>query len=177
MAGLGDYGLRLGGVDSAGVDVTDPTRLSQHLSENRHGRRPCCGGVVDSPGAANAGADKIHRWKRIGFRRAGFSFCFHYHRVRCCFGVSFAHRFGNNAEDAGARVTDSRHRLRRDDYRDDGRVNGDDRGVRDSAGRILCHQYQRDADGSSGESFGGRLPSNRAANGRSGAESRRTNNV
>src|SRR2546430_4007100 len=69
MAGLGDYGLRLGGVDSAGVDVTDPTRLSQHLSENRHGRRPCCGGVVDLPRAANAGADKIHRWKRIGFRR------------------------------------------------------------------------------------------------------------
>src|SRR5882724_7802437 len=142
MAGLGDYGLRLGGVDSAGVDVTDSTRLSQHLSENRHGRRSCCGGVVDSPGAANAGADKIHRWKRIGVRRPGFSFCLHYHRVRCCFGVSFAYRFGNNAEDAGARVTDSRHRLRCDDYRDDGRVNGDDRGVRDSAGRILCHQYQ-----------------------------------
>ena len=111
------------------------------------------------------------------FAGPGFSFCLHYHRVRCCFGLSFAHRFGNNAEDAGARVTDSRHRLRGDDYRDDGRVNGDDRGVRDSAGRIFRHQYQRDADGSSGESFGGRLPGNRAANGRSGAESGRTNNV
>ena len=111
------------------------------------------------------------------FAGPGFSICLHHHRVRCCFRVPFAHRFGNNAEDAGARVTDSRHRLRRDDYRDDGRVNGDDRGVRDSAGRIFRHQHQRGADGSSGESFGGRLSRNRAANGRSGAESRRKNNV
>src|SRR5207247_2590819 len=82
LAGLGDYGLRLGGVDSAGVDVTDAARLSQHVFENRHGRRPRGGSRVDSPGAANARADKIHRWKRTSFRRARFSICLHYHRMR-----------------------------------------------------------------------------------------------
>ena len=102
MAGLGDYGLRLGRVDSAGVDVTDAAGLSQHVFENRHGRRARCGSSADSPGAANAGVDEIHRWNRISFRRTRFSVCLHYHRVRCGFGVPFAHRFGDNAKDAGA---------------------------------------------------------------------------
>ena len=134
MARLGDHDLRAGGIDPAGVDVADAAGLSQHLHENRHRRCACGRGGLDSPGAANAGADKIHRRERIGFCRSGVSFCLHHHRVWRRFRISLAHRFGNDTENAGARIADPGHRLRGHDYRDDGGINGDDRCLRDSAG-------------------------------------------
>ena len=51
----------------------------------------------------------------------------------------------------------SRHRLRRDGDRNDGRVDGDDRGVRVGTRRIFRDQYKRNAYRSCRKGFGGRV--------------------
>ena len=48
MAGLGDHGLRTGGVDPAGLDAAHAARLSQHFSEAWDGRGAGARGHADS---------------------------------------------------------------------------------------------------------------------------------
>ena len=82
-----------------------------------------------------------------------------------CGAVSGFHSLiasGTTPKMLGARIAHSRHRLRRDGDRDDGRADGDDRGLRAAAGRIFRDQHQRDADRSRRESFGGRISGNGA---------------
>ena len=61
----------------------------------------------------------------------------HHHRLRRRFRFSFAHCFGHHAENDQARVARPQHRLWRDGRRNDGRLDGDDRGVRFGTGRIF----------------------------------------
>ena len=84
-----------------------------------------------------------------------FPVCLHHHRLRRRFRVSLAYCFGHDAENDSTRVTNSQHRLRRDGHRNDGRVDGDDRGVRVGTGRIFRDQHKRNAYRSCRKSFGG----------------------
>src|SRR5438105_509479 len=117
---MGDHDLRIGRVDSAGLDVAHAARLFEHVFEARNGRCAGSRSYSDSSDAANAIPDEIHRWLGTCFRRTSVSVRLHHDRVWRGVGISFADRVGDDAEDAGARVTDSRYRLWRDDYRDDG---------------------------------------------------------
>ena len=80
---------------------------------------------------------KIHRRQRPCLRRTGVSLRLHHHRLRRRFRFSLAHCFGHDAENDQARVARPQHRLRRDGDRNDGRINGDDRGVRVGTRRIF----------------------------------------
>ena len=143
LAGVGDYDLRPHCVDPAGVDVTHAARLFEHILEVGDGRCACHRGGTDSPDVANAGHNKIYWWERARFRRAGLPLRFYHDRLRRGFRFSFAHRFGHDAENAGTRIPDSRHRLWGNGDRNDGCVDGDDRCVCAFTGRILRDQYHR----------------------------------
>ena len=92
-----------------------------------------------------------------GFRRAGVSVCLHHHRLRRGLGISLADRLGDDAENAGARIAHSRHRLRRDGHGDDGRADGDDRGVCACSRANISRSTQRRADRSGREDYCGRF--------------------
>ena len=164
MARLGHHALWPRRVDSARLDVAHPARLSQHVFETWHSRHAGRRGRVDQSDPANARPYKIHRRERTCLRRAGVSLCLHHHRLRRGFWFSLAHCFGHDAEDDQARVAHSQHRLRRDGSGNDGRINGDDRGVRVGTRRIFRDQYKRNAYGSCRKGFRGRLPSDRKRN-------------
>ena len=73
MAGLGDHDLRTGRLDSAGLDVADAARLSQHVFEAGHRRHAGGCGRADQSDAADARYYQIHRWQRPCLRRSSFS--------------------------------------------------------------------------------------------------------
>ena len=139
-----------------------------------HARRR---GRADQSDAANARHYKIHRRQRPCLCRAGVSLCLYHHRLRRRFRFSFAHCFGHDAENDQARVAHPQHRLRRDGSGNDGRVDGDDRGVRVGTRRIFRDQYKRNAYRSCRKSFGGRLSGNRTRNADPRDESRRVHDV
>ena len=155
MAGLGNHDLWTRRVDFAGLDVAYAARLSQHVFEAWHSRHARRRGRADQSDPANARHYKIHRRQRPCLRRAGVSLRLHHHRLRRRFRFSLAHCFRHDAENDQARVAHPQHRLRRDGNGNDGRVNGDDRGVRVGTRRIFRNQYKRNAFRSCRKSFGG----------------------
>ena len=92
-------------------------------------------------------------------------------------GFSLAHCFGHDAENDQARVAHPQHRLRRDGNGNDGRFNGDDRGVRVGTRRIFRNQYKRNAYRSCRKSFGSRVSSDRTRNADPRHESWRVHDV
>ncbi len=122
--------LRLRGLRAAGLVAAHSARLSEHFSEAGNGRGARDRGDPDPSDAANAGAFALHRWDRSCLCRTGFSLRLHHDRLRRGFRFSLADRIRHDAENAGTRIAHSRHRLRRDGDRDDGRADGVDRGLR-----------------------------------------------
>jgi len=139
MARMGDHGLRTSGVDPASVDATHAAGLPEHVLEARHGCHARRSRGSDPPSITNAGDHKIHRrqWPRIC--RSSLSLCMYHDRVWRSFRFSFSHCLGHNAENAAARVPNTQYRLWRHGDRNDGCIDGDDRGMRAATRRVLCN--------------------------------------
>ena len=124
----------------AGMVVAGAARLSQRVHQGGRDLFARGGNLIRAAARRNAAADAIHRRHRAGIRRQDFSVLLHHDCMRRDQRISRADLVGHDAEDDPARRACALHRLRRDAAGIVRRRDGDDRGVRDAAGRLFRDQ-------------------------------------
>ena len=111
---MGDHSLWCHRVQPARVADVGAARLSQHVSQDRHGRGVGNRHLLRRPAVGDAGSHALYRRHGACVLWSAFPVLVHHDRMRCGVGFPFADFIRHNTEDGRTRIAYAPDRFRRD---------------------------------------------------------------